>query len=166
MRADRSLRRNVDHRAGRPEWMTIVVVAVATACDPAAYLRLRQPATPPGLHECVAAALDRSPLVETERRVTTSLSFNVSFPDLVVPDTWKRATVSLETDDDSVTGLTLEYSWVPNAEGDPTPAQQERMIAAGTALIDELRTQCLPSVPANVSCSTGTPLLWSNPCIP
>ncbi len=147
--------------------LVLCVGAAVSACDPGAYLRIRQPVAPPGIIDCVAAALDRSPLVAFAERVGSLPDFRVSLRDsvpLIAPG-GGTASVSLDMDDGDATALLIEYFWVPNAEGNPTPAQEQRMIATGIALADELRTECLPGVPRNVSCVTGY-LFSSDPCSP
>lgn len=140
--------------------LIVCVSALPVACDPAAFMRIRQPATPVGLVDCLQSALDRSELVVSVQRPDSSPRFRVSIRD---PSPWARtAVVSLKRDGEIATALEVEYVWIPNAGG-PTLLEQRHMADVGAALAEEMRRQCFPDIPSETSCVTSR-LFSSKPC--
>ena len=145
--------------------LAVLAGLFAAACDPAAFLRIRQSATPPGLLGCLEATLNRSSLVASAERIGSLPRFAVSLRDTLPAGNQGIVGVYLESPTDSATVLVVEYSWAPNVVGDLRPEERQYFVAAGTALGDELRARCLPDTPNNMTCVEDRAFGSSRPCI-
>jgi hypothetical protein len=134
-----------------------VVVALAcvggVACDPAAYIVVRQPIQPLVQPDCIRKTLAASPQVawlqpKTDPKAT---NFQIALRDSLAGPSVGGGEFSLQTGDDSIERAVIRFMWIGTLASRPA-AVKDRSLAIGAAVLESVQRECAPGCSAPPSC--------------
>ena len=130
--------------------LALVAMLLANACDPLAYLYVRQPLQPAPAMDCLTAALFSSPEHVRVARVGGDPLVDRRWITLRDSTTGKNTDATIARD---TTDVTVTFVWGGHKAlfGPPATEVQARA-ALATRLLAHIRTQCAPDAPEEVEC--------------
>jgi len=127
--------------------------AVATACDPMAYIVVRQPLQPLGQPECLRKALTTSPQVAwlEPKKDPNATHFQIAVRDSLGGTSVSGGEFSLQTGKDSVEQGVIQFMWIGTLASRPADVK-DRSLALGAKVLESVRRACAPGSVAPPVC--------------
>ena len=125
----------------------------AIACDPLAYIVVRQPLQPLGRPECLPKALAAAPGVAwvQPRKDPNATDFQIAIRDSLSADSITAAEFSLETGHDSIERGTIRFLWIGSLASRPV-AWKDRSLAIAMEVLASVHQACTPGSVAIPTC--------------
>ena len=126
---------------------------VGTACDPMAYIVVRQPLPLMGQSACLRNALATSPQVAwlQQKKDSNATHFQIALRDSLGGSSVSGGEFSLQVGDDSIERGVIQFMWIGTLASRP-PEVRDRSLALGTKVLESVRRACAPGSVAPPAC--------------